>query len=325
MDPFFVIALIAGIIALFLANLIALLLDILYFFIIFLAIALASPKMTHRIFLRFAVSEIIGKQRIGLKHILLPTEYEKDFSKGEGFSALLKMVIFFNFFALLLIIRYFGLQGANLKEIFGTLILASVLAALISFFITPMAVAIYVLEGTRVREFDEKNFKVEYPAYFYRRLIRSIFGYSNLIVLVWLFVDLLKITNLNIALSVIGVVDVVIVTFGSISLGAILALITVRLTKSDVVRQQIDLFDEEVKNKTMPAWEFIEGIEDKFKREKPKVEIKDETIGEREIREDFPELEEVEMEKEKIKEELGEVNIREEGEESEGTQEKEEV
>ena len=259
LHPLVLLSIIAYALSLYLLGLIGLLFGLLYFLVILLAINFISPTFT-KFLMGVIISELKNKSRLGVEIIGLPEKFEKTFEKSEGFFLILTFFIQYNFLALLLIIRVFGLVGSNLREIYISFIIAMIIAALTAFIIVPIAISVYALEGGRFREYSSKKLTMDYPAYYYRRIIKSIFGYGNLVVLLWLLLDLLQITGFNIAYSLYLYFLILLLAFSSVSFGSFLALLFNRYMNSKVIPNIMQSLNSQLEPLSTPHDKWLEDL-----------------------------------------------------------------
>ncbi len=272
-NPLVLFSIVTFVLSAYFLNASFILFGILYFLVIVLAINFIAPRLGGFL-VNIGASEVKGKGKMNVEIIELPERFEKHFKRSSGFVFLFQLLISFNFLALLLIIKYFGLVGSSIREIITSFILAMVIAAISSFIITPIAVSIYILEGSRFREFNPKNMVMDYPAYFYRRIIKSIFGYGNLVVLLWLLVDLLQVTNFDIVSTLKAYFLILLLAFSSVSFGALIALAFERRAGGKAETELLNTFNEKLKEVSKHYTDWLEELNKTLIEPKP---VKQET------------------------------------------------
>ncbi len=258
-DPIVLVSIASYVLSVYLLNVSFILFGTLYFLVIVLAINFIAPKLGGFL-VNIGVSEVKGKGKMHVEIVELPNQYEKHFGKISGFVFLFQLLILFNFLALLLIIKYFGLVGSSIREVITGFIMAMVIAAIASFLITPIALSIYVLEGSKFREFNPKNMTMDYPAYFFRRIIKGIFGYGNLIVLLWLLLDMLQVTNFNVILALKTYFMILLLAFSSVSFGALTALAFEKRTGGKAEIKLLNTFNGKLKTVSKPVNIWLEEL-----------------------------------------------------------------
>ena len=261
-DPILIFSLFAIVIMLIALDIYFLLFGLLYYLTILIAINVAS-KFVVTPLLKFAISESASKSKSKYLLVAIPKKFQKHFEKGEGLLFLNRIILQFNFLALLLIVRYFGLVFEANFGIISGFIVAMILSSIASLIVSPLAMVIFVLEGSIYREFNPDRITLDFPAGLFRRILKSAFGYGNLVALVWLILDLMQQTS-DIVYALVLFVLIVLMAVASISFGSLLALITDKRLKPEAITSHIERFDEELKPYSTNYEDWLENLKTLF-------------------------------------------------------------
>lgn len=244
---------------------------LLFFLMMFLSIMFISPIL-NKFLLKFAINEVYTEIKMGSKVFALPDKYEKHFGAGEGIFKLLKEVILINFLAVLLVSKFMGVgEKAGEGALIGYLI-AFLIATFTTLVITPISVSLYIVEGTKFRILDLKSITIDYPAYFYRRFFRSVFGFGNLIVVLWIFLDSLAANNWDIVSGLTTFILLILLVLGSLIIGAILSVFLIWKEKPDSVMMLMDEFNSQLEIKSLSAKDALDILKEALIEEKMELE-----------------------------------------------------
>jgi len=212
--------------------------------------------------------------------VSLPSKYDVRFIEPRGFINVLWNVFLFNLLGSFMVVRYFGIPSTDLDTFISSYLLAVFIASIIAFAITPIAVNISAIETTRFRVVDLDKMLVTYPAYLFYRLIKAIFGFGNLAVIVVIFANALAAAKGDIALGIGLFLAVVITTLSSVALGSLTAITIARIIQKDVIEGLMDTYDEALKPLSITSNEFLDKLKQELSVEEPITEK--ETIEETE-------------------------------------------
>ncbi|MHA1616682.1 MAG: hypothetical protein ACTSX9_05185 [Candidatus Njordarchaeales archaeon] len=205
----------------------------------------------------WVVREVVVLRKIGYKVVGLSETHAKKVKSLSDAVELSRVIILMNFIAVLLITKFLGTSG---EEAFATtqqLIIALVLAVVVSLVVSPIGISIYIVENSRYRILDAKKALIEYPGKSLRRILRGIFGYGNLIVLLWVFLDSLKTANWDIFSGTVLFLQLVLFVLGTISIGSLIAsLVSVKFW-SDRIEKIIENLDTELDRHSVSSEEAI--------------------------------------------------------------------
>ncbi|MGQ4891420.1 MAG: hypothetical protein ACP6IP_02925 [Candidatus Njordarchaeia archaeon] len=259
----------------------SILVGLLFFISMLIGTKLIFPFM-NKILMGFYLNEIIASSKFGSKLVSLPDEFERKVSSIDGQVSIIKDITLLNFLALLLITKYItslGISGVNLYSV--NFLIGLAISILATMFITPISFTLFTIESLKYRVFNEKKAILDYPAYMYRRLFKGIFGFGNLLVLIWIFIDAIKLSQLLNINPVIDFLVIIFISIGSILIGAtFLATVSINsISKS--VDAAIDSISEKIAKYSITSEEFLEIMENMLKKPKEYMEeVMMETEGE---------------------------------------------
>ena len=221
----------------------------------------------NKILMGFYMNEIVTSSKFGSKLIRLPDEYERKASSVDGQVAIIKEITLLNFLALLLITKYItnlGISGVNLYSL--NFLIGLGISIIATMFITPISFTLFTLESLKFRVFNEKKVTLDYPAYMYRRLFRGIFGFGNLLVLIWIFQDAIKLSKLINLNPMLDFLMIIFLSLGSILLGSTLLATVSKETISRSVDAVIDTITQKIEKYSTSSDQFLEIINEMLRK-----------------------------------------------------------
>ena len=295
----------------FITNFLSLILALPFIISIFLGVRLFTIRIGG-LLTKFSLNELIMLKKIGNKILKLSDDYYKKFEKIEGAMSLFPKVFLLNFLAVLFLTKTLG--PAVLPDQPGQAIFSLLLAIIVSIFssviITPLSIGLYALDSTQVRILDLRSGVLDKPGKTIRALFRGIFGYGNLIVLFYVFMDALKLAKNDVmaALRLVGLS--IALVYGTLALPIMLILIYIAHRGSTIINTLVESFNTTAINYTESSEEAlrylrtivgVEKIEEEI--EKPPEEVPEEAKPEPELEpEKEPEPEESEESEEVLSE-----------------------
>ena len=230
--------------------------------------------------------------------VKLPEKFDVRFVEPRGFKNVLWNIFLFNLLGSFMVVRYFGIPSTNLDAFIGGYLLAVLIASIIALIVTPIAVNVSAIETTRFRVVDLDKMLMTYPAYLFYRLIKAIFGFGNLAVIIVIFANAMAVAGGDIFVAVGLFIAVLVTTISSVAFGSLLAVLISRLVRVEVVEDLMNTYDEALEPMSISSEDFLNQLRELIGERKEEIEER----VEEEVKEE-EEIEEVEEKTEELREE----------------------
>ena len=253
-------AFIAGIIT----GLIAMILAIPLIFFMYLGMKVLGRKMGSFIS-NIALNELTMLNKLGNKTLLLSEKFNRRIQKEKGALRIFTKIFILNFIAILLITKFLSpvVISDSIKGALSAFLLAIIVSVFISFIISPLSVGLYVLDNSPIRLFNTKEGLIEKPGKMIRMVFRGIFGYGNLIVLIYLLLD--SITAAQTAQQGIVIFTfLILLVYGSLALSALIVALIISFKDSDLVNSVLDELHIRAADKATTFDEAVESFKALF-------------------------------------------------------------
>lgn len=201
-----------------------------------------------------ALNETKMLQKIGVKLLSLSPKFKYEFRGINGAIRLFKKIFLLNFITVLLITRYLGpaVSPESVGASWTGFLLAIIISVFASIIISPFSVGLYVIENSSIRLFNTKDGLIEKPGKYVRLVFKAIFGYGNLIVLVYLLLDSIHIANNNLGAGIGIFVALVLLVYGAIALSALVSSVLLSVQKGNIINDLLDKFVDTCKKDAIP-------------------------------------------------------------------------
>ncbi len=254
-----ILILLSGVATIPLTVSLSLILAIPFIFFIYIGIILLGKKISS-ILINSTLNEIKLFRKIGRNAIRLKDDYLKEPTGIRGVLLLFNKLFLVNFIAVALITKYLG--PTVMPETLGGSLKAFLISTIISVFfatiISPIGIGLYVLDNTPIRIFNPTEGLIEKPGWFVRKVYRAIFGYGNLVVLIYLLMDSINYAQGNIGAGIITFIVFVALVYGSISLASLITSTLIIKIKPKIISEILMDFTENASREAIGRDETIE-------------------------------------------------------------------
>lgn len=222
-----------------------------------------------------------GKMR---KAILLKEEYIEIPESIWDYINISKIPFVLMLGVTLLLTRIFNAQVGPIGEL-GLLqayILSWLISIIISGLIASLSLPYWIIFGSRARYINFNNGTVSHTGILLNKIKTAIFGYGSLVILLWIYLDILSKSSYNISTALGIFLTYVSITIGSLALGSLIfSYIYWRRSREDLIKiyNRYETFVEKI---SIPKDELLEKLAIMFdiSLEKPKEETEDVEVSE---------------------------------------------
>ncbi len=202
-----------------------------------------------RTIIKWIVNEILMLKKVGYKILEIATIPVREDIRIIDAVEVSRSLILINFITVLLITKALGVSGAESSVVIQQLIIALIITIIASIIVSPIGVGLYIVESSRYRILDPQKALLDYPGKLLRRILKAVFGYGNLIVLIWILLDSMKMAEWNISQGISIFLTLVLVILGAITLSSLIVLIIyIKLWKTslvDIVKELNNLLENQ--------------------------------------------------------------------------------
>lgn len=249
----------------FVTRFVSIILAIPFIFFMYIGIRILGRRLG-KIICDSAINELIMYSKLGRKPIRLSDEFNRRLKGEDGTLRLFKKLFLMNFIAVLLISKYLG--PAAIPEQVGSALISFLIATVIGVFastiISPLTTGLYVIDNSQIRMFNLKEGLIEKPGILIRRIFRALFGYGNLIVLIYVLLDSIELANGDIAGGLVIFTMLVALVYGAIALAAMVASAILAYRDSGVFNNLLEEFTSKAAEKSISIDEAITFFKELF-------------------------------------------------------------
>lgn len=214
-----------------------------FIFFIYVGVSLLGKKISH-ILINSTLNEIKIFKKMGRQTIKLRDDY---YRKPEGVRGLLSIfsnIFSINFIAVALVTKYLGPAGIpqSVGEALNAFLLSTILSVFFAAIVSPVGIGLYILDNSPIRIFNPGEGLIEKPGWFVRKVYKAIFGYGNLIVLIYLLIDAINYAQGDVGAGFIIFLVFIALVYGSISLSTLVASLILIKFNPRVLKNLLDEF-----------------------------------------------------------------------------------
>ncbi len=223
----------------------SLILAIPFVFFIYLGVSLLSKRFSS-LLINPTLNEIHMFKKIGRVAIKLKDDYLREPKGINGVLLLFSKLFLINFIAVALITKYLGPTGIpkSVGDALNAFLISTIISVFIAALVSPIGIGLYVLDNSPIRIFNPREGLVEKPGWLVRKIYKALFGYGNLIVLVYLLIDAINYAQGNVGVGVVVFLIFVSLVYGAISLSALISALLIVKFNSKALADLLDVFTE---------------------------------------------------------------------------------
>ncbi|MEX2689591.1 MAG: hypothetical protein Q6351_004635 [Candidatus Njordarchaeum guaymaensis] len=228
-------------------------------FFIYIGVSLFGKKISS-ILINPTLNEIRVFKKMGRKTIRLKDDYLREPKGIKGALLIFSKIFLINFIAVALITKYLGPTGIpeSVGEALHAFLLSTILSVFFAAIVSPIGIGLYVLDNSPIRIFNPSEGLIEKPGWLVRKVYKALFGYGNLIVLVYLLIDSINYAQGQVGAGLTVFFVFIALVYGSISLSAIVSAILIIKFNPKVLASLLSEFTEMASKETISPDETVE-------------------------------------------------------------------
>ena len=202
------------------------------------------------------VKEAISIKRLGGRILFVSDKYKGKFTSIDGTLDFFTKLFLMHFLLFLFLFKVAGTFEMSFK--FVVALIGSIILSLI---VSPISIVYWIIYNTKIRILDVRSALIDRPGKLLRIFYRVVFGFGNLIAILYIIMDAIRYTNDIVAGTALAAILIAFV-FGSVGLGGFIASILIFFLERNKIDKALEDFEKTMSEYSTKPEEAIQILKE---------------------------------------------------------------